>query len=361
MAWSVTATGARMARSIGFRGRWRSTYAVSHATGIAQRGQRASGDNVYARVYQARAEAASPADAKALNACRAQLGEDGSVIERAAATGAPVSAIAALAEGWQRLPESTRGHLRDPLAPPQSLGARGPGSRDLGATAAPAQPTSYPVVWGATAAVQVDPTTCGAAVLAMALMMTDPFIALWVTTGRLLADYVPAEVASIVGRGSSLRSTEARWNTLQRTLHRASVRGGLAVLDWPRSLGTPPWRVNDVLRVAGLKFNAVLVDDSSTADVTAMTAHAAAALRESIPVPMYTGGDSRMGWGAVLPRHVVLLTAVSDHVFSVYEPSSGEVREFPAAQWLADGTVRPALGWWSRVCCLVLPVPRARD
>jgi hypothetical protein len=318
---------------------------VSHASGVAQRGTRASGDTVYARVYHARADAFSQADRKALDACRAQLGHDGDVLERAAATGAPLSALAALAEGWDRLPEATRAHVRDPLGTPATT---------EGAAA-------HHVTWGTTRAVQVDQTTCGAAVIAMELMITDPFVALWVTTGRVLADYVPAEVTMIKDLGRSLRSTQARWNGLQRALHTAANQGAVAGFNWPRSLGTPPWRVDNVLRVAGLKFSAVLIDDSSVTDVSAMIAHAAAALRESIPVPVYTGGDSRMGLGAMVPRHVVLLTSVTDHAFSVYEPSSGEVRQLPAALWLADGAVRPALGFWNRICCLVLPVPRKRD
>jgi hypothetical protein len=339
MAFSLTASGARVANLVGLRGRWRSAYAVSHAAGLAQRGTRASGDTVFARVYTARARASHPPDRKALEASRAQVGHDASVIERAAASGAPVSAIAALAEGWERLPDSTRATIRDPL------GGSGPG----------------PVTWGTTRAVQVDQTTCGAAVLAMTLMISDPFVALWVTTGRLLADYVPAEVVPMEDVGRSLRSTQARWHELQRSLHAASTRRAVAGLSWPRALGTPPWRLDNMMRVAGLNFDAVMVDDASPADVAAMASHAAAALRESIPVPMYTGGDLRMGLGAVIPRHVVLLTSFSDGVFMVYEPSSGERRELPYELWLEDGTVRPALGLWNRISCLVLPVPRRRD
>ena len=323
---------------MGLRGRWRSPYVVSHASGIAQRGTRAAGDTVFARAYRARMAASSPADRKALAACLDQVVVDVDVIERAAASGAPLPAIAALAEGWERLPESTRTHVRNPLG----------------------RATPGPVVWGQTAAKQVNQTTCGAAVIAMELMMTDPFVALWVTTGRLLADYLPAEVATIDDLGRGLRSTASRWQGLQRAIHEASNRRALAGLPWPRAFGTPPWRVDNVTRVAGLRFATALLDDSSVGDVSAMVAHASAALRESIPVPMYTGGDSRMGLGAIVPRHVVLLTSVVDHVFMVYEPSSGELRELPAAMWLEDGTVRPALGFWNRICCLVLPVPRKR-
>lgn len=298
-----------------------------------------SGDTVFARVYATRAAAASPADRKALEACREQVVLDADVIERAAASGAPLSAIAALAEGWERLPEATRALIRNPL------GRTTPGR----------------VTWGDASAKQVDQTTCGAAVISMSLMMTDPLVAMWVFTGRLLGDYVPIEIAAIDNAGHGMRSTERRWRALQRAVHTESNRHGLAMLPWPRALGTPPWRVDNVTRVAGLRFDTALVDDSSVDDVEAMVTHASAALRESIPVPMYTGGDSRTGIAAMVPRHVVLLTSVRDHVFQVYEPSSGEVRELAAAAWFQDGSTRPALGHWSRICCLVLPVPRTRS
>jgi len=323
---------------MGIQGRWRSPYTVSHAAGVAQRGTRAAGDTVFARVYGARMAASSPADRKALAACLDQVVIDVDVIERAAASGAPLPAIAALAEGWHRLPEATRGAIRDPL------GRSTPGVVD----------------WDGTVAKQVDQTTCGAAVIAMQLMLTDPFVTLWVMTGRFLSDYIPAEVAAIDKLGGGLRTVEERWSGIQRAIHMASTRRAVAGLPWPRAFGTPPWRVDNITRVAGLRFGTALLDDSSPRDVRAMVAHASAALRESIPVPMYTGGDSRMGLGAIVPRHVVLLTSVVDQVFMVYEPSSGELRELPAAMWLEDGTVRPALGFWNRICCLVLPVPRKR-
>lgn len=338
MGFALTASAARIATSVIPRDRWRSRYAISHAADVAERGTRVAGDTVFARVWESRMAAASPADRKALTACRDQVVVDGHVIERAAASGAPLAAIAALAEGWERLPEETRGTVRNPLG----------------------RTTPGPVTWGDARAKQVDQTTCGAAVIAMSLMMTDPFVALWVATGRLLADYIPAEVASIDNVGHGMRSTERRWRALQRAVQAASTRRAVVGLPWPRAFGTPPWRVDNVTRVAGVKFGTALVDDSNARDVAAMVAHASAALRESIPVAMYAGGDLRMGVGAVVPRHVVLLTSVTDGVFLVYEPSSGELRELPAALWLEGGTVRPALGHWSRICCLVLPVPRKR-
>lgn len=339
MAWTLTAGGARIANGVGLRGRWRSSDSVSHATSLAQRGNRSTGNTVFARAYASRAAAATPADRKALDACRCQVVVDADVIERAAASGAPLAAIAALAEGWERLPEQTRGFIRSPLG----------------------RTTDGPVLWGDAPATQVDQRTCGAAVIVMTLMITDPFVALWVTSGRLLADYVPSEVAALEDLGSSLRGVEQRWHALQHAVHLASTRRAVAGFPWPRALGTPPWRVDNVMRVAGVRFRTALVDDSSAADVSAFVAHASAALREAIPVPMYTGGDSRMGIGAIVPRHVVLLTRVADDVFTVYEPSSGALQSLPAEQWLADGSVSRALGFWSRISCLVLPSPRRRD
>ncbi|GMA34839.1 hypothetical protein GCM10025876_10430 [Demequina litorisediminis] len=205
---------------------------------------------------------------------------------------------------------------------------------------------------------QVDQTTCGAAVMAMMLMTGDPFVAAWVATGRSLGDHLPSECAAALELGA--RTIEERWQSLQRVLHREATSAALGPLPWPRAYGTPPWRVDNATRFAGLRFRGAMVDDTDGERVAAAVAHASAALRDGIPVPMYTGGDSSGGLDHVVPRHVVLLTARTEAGFEVYEPSSGRVLPLAVDRLLGGGPKEPALGHWTRVSWMVLPRPRKR-
>lgn len=154
---------------------------------------------------------------------------------------------------------------------------------------------------------------------------------------------------------------EERWQSLQRILHRQTTRRGLLGAPWPRSLGTPPWRVDDETRFAGLKFRGAVLDDADPDAVAAAVAHASAALRDGIPVPLYTSGDSRSGLATVIPRHVVLLTARTEHGFQVYEPGSGRVVPLAEDRLLGPGPKEPAYGQWTRASWMVLPRMRRRD
>ena len=330
--WTVTSTAARLGRLVGLRGRWTTPYSAAHAAGRAQRGDGAHGDTVFSRAYARRLARASAADAKALATALAEVGEDANVIRRAAASGAPVAAIAALAAGWENLPETARAVIREPAG--GGMGA---------------------VRLGDVRAKQGDQTTCGAAVMAMMLMTGDPLVAAWLMTGRHFGDYLPPEVLRVVVSELPSRTIEERWQALQTVLHSNVRARGLAVLPWPRMFGTPPWRLDDETRFAGVSFRGAILDDTSADVVAAAVAHASAALRDGIPVPMFTGGDSSGGLSTVVPRHVVLLVARTSHGFAVYEPGTGRVLPLSEARLHGAGPKEPAYGQWTRACWMVLP------
>lgn len=334
MGWTLTSLAAKAGRLVGTP-RWASEAEVAHAEALAIRAPREDGDTLAARVFARRLDAASPADRKALETAKSELGADAQVIDRAAASGAPLAAVASLAAAWHRLPDTAKATIRHPAG------------RGIG-----------PVRFGSIRAVQVDSTTCGAAVMAMMLMTGDPFVAAWVATGRALGDHLPPEAAAALE--DAPRTIEERWQALQRVLHAATTSRALLVAPWPRSLGTPPWRLDDVTRFSGLRFRGAILDDSDAAAMDAAIVHAAAALRDGIPVPLYVGGDTSGGVDEAIPRHVVLLTARTEDGFEVYEPSSGRVLPLAAARMLEGGDKEPALGHWSRLTWMVLPRPARR-
>lgn len=335
MAWTLTSYAARAADAVGLTRRWTAPAAVARSSGLSQRGTRADGDTVYARLFSRRLARAAAPDRKALEAALSVLPRD--IVERAVASGAPLAAVAGLAARWDTLTPLARDMVVNPLMH-DGTGA---------------------VAWGSVRAVQVDQTTCGAAVMSMATMISDPFTALWVATGATVGDYVPPEVlqSEVAHRRSA--TLEERWQALQRVMHRSTTYRAMGPFPWPRTLGTPPWRVDDRLRCAGLKFRGVIVDDGRPAAVLGLLAHATAALRDGIPVPAYTSGDSALGLDTVVPRHVILFVGRTDDRLLAYEPGSGAVHSV-APDVLAHPRGRlAALGQWSRLVWLVLP--RARS
>lgn len=335
MAWTVAGALARVARTVGGAARWDAPAALEHAQ--ARAASSLDRPDLFARVASRRIAMADAPDRKALEAALDAAGEDSGVIERAIASGAPIAAVAALAQSWKRLSAEARGIVRSPL------GREGTG----------------PVTWGrgaaAVRAVQMDQTTCGPTAMAMALLLTDPFVAAWLATGRRFADYTPPELAG-VGEPPTI---EARWHAMQRALHARSTRRGLWIAPWPRTLGTPPWAVRSTLRVAGLRLAARTVDDADPRDLAALAAHARAALSDGIPVPLYSSGDSDAGLDSVVPRHVVLLVRAVDDGFHVFEPGTGAVHLLRLSGVAErDPAAFAALGRWSRIAWVVLP--RAR-
>jgi hypothetical protein len=346
VAWTLASLAARTSRALGGRRACVSNAASSRVG--AWWDAAPDRPDVFARVCGRRLEAANPADRKALEAALAELGDDASVAERALATGAPLDAVAMLAATWESLDADAKTLVRDTLSfrnlPTRrnSLSRRDPG----------------PVVWGKVTATQVSQTTCGAAVMAMMLMMGDPLVAMWVASGRRGSGYMPPEVLEADVRGRAHHTVADRWNTLQLGIHDAVTRRGLGLAPWPRAYGTPPWRMDNLTRFAGLRFRGVLVDDARVDEVAALAAHARAALADGIPVPLYVSGDSARGWGSVVPRHVVLLVGVDGDAFVVYEPSSGALHRLDLGA-LGAGPVA-ALGNWNRLAWAVLPRVRVR-
>ena len=314
---------------------------MSHeATGRSASVAAAASDrpDVFARQCTRRLAAASFADTKALETALSEMGQDAPVIERAVASGAPIEAVAALAAAWNSLDSEDRALIRYPAR-----------RRDPGA-----------VTWGAARATQVDQTTCGAASMAMMLMIGDPFVAAWVAVGHRAAWYLPPEALAAVvdadARGRGLHTVADRWDALQRAMHARVTKHGLVLLPWPRALGAPPWRLDNVTRFAGLRFRGALVDDAQADEVAALVAHVRSAVADGIPVPLYASGDSARGLGTVIPRHVVLVVGLEGEAFLVYEPSSGALHHLDLSA-VGGGPVA-ALGNWNHVGWAVLPVLR---
>ncbi len=329
---------ARSGRALG--GRRAFVSAASTGRASAALAKASDRPDVFARRCARRLETASFADRKALETALADVGQDAPVIERAIASGAPVAAIAALAASWHGLDPHQRGIIRHPL------GAVAPGR----------------VEWQGVHVTQVDQTTCGSASMAIMLMMGDPFVAAWVAAGRRDAWYLsPEALAADVAAdavGQRLHTVAERWDGLQFALHERATRRALGPFPWPLAYGTPPWRVDNATRFAGLRFRGTMVDDAVADEVTALAVHARAALADGIPVPLYASGDSARGLDTVIPRHVVLLVGVDGEAFLAYEPSSGAVHRLD----LTPGGEKPlrALGHWNRVVWAVLPRMRER-
>ncbi|WP_062203349.1 hypothetical protein [Demequina salsinemoris] len=339
MAWTLTSVVARALRPLGWGRRWLADDAVARAEALVPASVGAA-----ARAWERRVTASSLADRRALETALAELADDGDVIIRAGATGAPIDAIAALASSWAKLHADAKAAARDPFA---VAGVRSQG----------------PVAFGIVTARQVDQTTCGAAVLGMLHAAADPFVAIWIVTGRYFAGYTPEAVAAaIISGGAERGDIEGRWRALQRGQHVEATENALGPFPWPRALGTPPWTAARLASPFGIRYRSAMLDDRSPEAAEAMVAHSSAAIADGLPVVLYSGGDSDLGLETVVPRHVVLLVAATDEGFLAYEPGRGALvplrrDAFGGAAPRDDGRRRPGLGDWSRVAWLVLPSP----
>jgi hypothetical protein len=146
---------------------------------------------------------------------------------------------------------------------------------------------------------QVDPTTCGSAVLIALAAWADP-----------------AELARLDGAAAGGAGFGARYDARQKQVHAETNR------LWPQALGTTPWAMVRWLHrnvgAAG-RYRVRLVDDVSAADVADVLAAVEAALAAGRPVPLLVG--------TVVPRHYVLALGRDGDRWRVYEPTSGSVRE----------------------------------
>lgn len=197
-----------------------------------------------------------------------------------------------------------------------------------------------PVLLGpeAAPAVQVDGTTCGAAVLVL-----------------LAADGDPA-VAARLERGPAGTSAASRFAALQRAVQRRSTRTALLGAPWPRALGTPPWAAARVARWGSVRYGHRVVDDTDPGDLARVRERVEGSLARGVPVPLYAGGDTTRGLAAAVPRHVVLaLPGGPPGTVLVYEPGSGALHEVPADDLWSGEQPLAALGRWTHVVWALLP------
>jgi len=196
---------------------------------------------------------------------------------------------------------------------------------------------------------QVDPTTCGIAAL--------------------------AAVSARAGMHPAyLDAPRARQVRTQRSLHALAARTGA---PWPQAWGTSPWALASLAqRASGYRYRIVSWGPSALVALDAARAHGEDAF-------LYVGGGSATSgatgeghgpvrrtlegaaraldrWGIdLVPRHVVALLGDDGHAeaCTVFEPSSGRVREVPRAAlegpWPLPG---PEFGHWARPLLAVAPV-----
>lgn len=209
---------------------------------------------------------------------------------------------------------------------------------------------------------QVDGVTCGSACLLMLAATGDPDLRRWLETGEPSGTplrEVPAGAAALASVGERIAAA-------QRHIHRRTSARALGPFPWPGGLGTPPWTAAREARFPGVRYVTRAVDDrdGNGRDMTALIANALAA---GAPVLLYTGGTLDQGLGKTAPRHVVLavphpatrVTADGHEIISLYDPGSGIVHEVALPELRDRRGPHPALGGWSHVQWLVLPVPAA--
>ena len=338
MPWQATTIVARLGTALGLRRRWRDAASVRRAMRLAERASGGAAPVAAQRAFDRALAGVSEEERYQITKFVVDF-DPGTraVVQRALASGAPATAVIVLCRGWKGLTAAERGLALGP--------AREAKQGPVSLAGAPAE--------------QADDTMCGAAAMAIMLMMGDPFVGIWLASGRTFSPHVPPEVERIPRRAWLMTPAE-RWEALQRSIHVESVRRGfLLLVPWPKSLGTPPWRVDNHTRFFGLKFHGGIVDDTDESELDAMITHARAALADGIPVPIYASGDSARGLDTVVPRHVVLLTHAIDGGFLAYEPSSGAQHFVSDRQLAQGGKGLRALGNWSHVSWMILPKAKA--
>lgn len=167
---------------------------------------------------------------------------------------------------------------------------------------------------------QPDQRSCGAAVLVAARVRAHPSYAAALSS----PERVRAEVLRVHEEAVGLHSPT-----------------GVAQLPWPRALGTPPWAVAARLAaLAGVEYEQEVIRFSGGAGFDLL----AGATTEH-PAALYVGSS-------LLPRHVVLVTGVTDGRLEVFEPSGGVLIGLPRSGF-AGGSLGAA--GWSHSWFAVLP------
>jgi len=251
-----------------------------------------------------------------------------------------------LAEPSRQAP-SLPGPSRESLLRPREPLLRQRPSRPTASARAASSGGPWPVLLGSEGApaVQVDGTTCGAAVLVLLAADGDPAVAAWLERGS------PQEPSTGATSGAA-----DRFAALQRAVQRRTTRTALVGLPWPRSLGTPPWAAARTARWGRVRYGHRVVDDTDAADLARVRAAVDATLARGVPVPLYTGGDTSGGLAAAVPRHVVLaVPGAPAGSYLVYEPGSGAVHTVARGALWAGARPLDALGRWTHVVWVLLP------
>lgn len=212
--------------------------------------------------------------------------------------------------------------------------------------------------FGALAPVQTDATTCGSASLVVVAAAGDPSLRAWLLHGTAPEGTGPPEFGWLDAASRAVGesgSAQDRFALLQRATKRRSNRRALLGLPWPSALGTPPWGAARTARCGSTRYTHRIVTDTSPRQSRRVLTQAVEAAARGFPVLLYTGGDTRGGPAAAVPRHVVVLHARPDGSLALYEPSRGSDHATTLDELVEGGAPRAALGGWSHVVWAVLP------
>lgn len=225
------------------------------------------------------------------------------------------------------------------------------------------------VEFGGAVVRQTDGTTCGSTALLMLAATGDPQLAQWLEKGTIPDDVpidrLPPEIPpSALAR--DLSAAERQRVAQRRLLARTSARA-LGPCPWPRRLGTPPWTAAREARFPGVRYRHRPVDDRGEGG-RILTLQLVNALALGYPVLLFTGGDLTQGLRNAVPRHVVLAvpsrdrraTAQGEEIISIFEPAEGMVHEVVVNELVDRQSPHRALGNWTHVQWVVLPVPESQ-
>lgn len=188
--------------------------------------------------------------------------------------------------------------------------------------------------------------TCGSTSLLAMLARKDPMLALWLTTGKRTPGWNPPYLSHLTDKDWAQTDFSKRFYAAQGSVLTTTDRD---VTLWPTSLGTPPWAADEVASMGGSPYESVMMDDQDPALTQKLMSRVAVAANSGKPVPIYVGDDH-------FPRHVVLVTGYSNGLYTLYDPSDGEVAEVPEAVMLGKGgTSQTVFGNWSRVDWVIVP------